>query len=238
MSKYQYNSWPLGKVPEEFQRSEINQLRNLGYKFDDAREVVDIFEEKVAEFAGSKYAAAVDCCSHGLFLCLKYIAQQRELYHFESVVIPRHTYISVPMQIKHAGFEVEYDDIEWSGEYQLKPTRIHDSAVRWKRGMYLGYGKLQVLSFQIKKTIPIGKGGMVLTDDPDAYRAIKLMSYDGRDLRTKYDSKGHVKCYGYHYYMTPEDAARGIMLMDSITTEGDSANHTNYPDVEEMMNNI
>ena len=37
---------------------------------------------------------------------------------------------------------------------------------------------------------------------------------------------------GWHFYMTPEDAARGIILMDQIPEENeDSGNWKNYPDV-------
>jgi dTDP-4-amino-4,6-dideoxygalactose transaminase len=38
-----------------------------------------MFEKKVAAFAGSKYAVSVDCCSHGLFLSLKYLQSTGEL---------------------------------------------------------------------------------------------------------------------------------------------------------------
>ena len=48
----EYKSWPLGKLPPEFQRPELDQLKKAGYKFGDPREVVDMFEKKVAKFAG------------------------------------------------------------------------------------------------------------------------------------------------------------------------------------------
>jgi dTDP-4-amino-4,6-dideoxygalactose transaminase len=67
-----YNPYPLGEIPKELQRKELDQLRDAGYEFNDAREVVTLFENKVAVFAGSKYAVAIDCCSNGLFLALKY----------------------------------------------------------------------------------------------------------------------------------------------------------------------
>jgi dTDP-4-amino-4,6-dideoxygalactose transaminase len=143
------------------------------------------------------------------------------------------------MQILHAGLYPEYHDFEWSGVYQLEPTRIWDGAVRWTKGMYVGNNALQVVSFQFKKRVPIGKGGMILTDDYEAYKMLKLMSYDGRDLTLPYDHPEHVKTIGYHMYMTPEDAARGIILMDSVPeVNEDSGNHTMYPDVEKMMNNM
>jgi hypothetical protein len=36
--------------------------------------------------------------------------------------------------------------------------------------------------------------------------------------------------------MTPEDAARGIILMDAIGERGDYMNFTDYPRVDKMMN--
>lgn len=237
--EYSYNANILGDMSMEKERPELNRLKELGYEFDDARDVVDIFEKKVAKFAGCKYAVTTDCCSHGLFLSLKYIQRKMELVRGEVITIPRRTYISVPMQIDHADFTFDWEDLDWSGIYQLKPTRVWDSATRWTEGMYVGGDALQVISFQFKKRIPIGKGGIILTDDEEAYNMLKLMSYDGRDLPLAYDDPNHVKTLGYHMYMTPEDAARGIILMDMTPTiNEDICDTTNYLDVEEIMKNI
>lgn len=239
MVDYKYNSYPLGKVPIELQRPEIYKLKKLGYEFNDAREIVDIFETKVAKFAGCKYAVTVDCCSHGIFLSLKYIKSKGETFTTKTISIPRRTYVSIAMQILHAGYKIKYIDVEWSGVYRLEPTRVWDGAVRWTNGMYVGDNALQVVSFQFKKRIPIGKGGIILTDDFEAYKMLKLMSYDGRDLSLPYTHPDHIKTMGYHMYMAPEDCARGIILMDSIPKENkDSGNYTMYPDVEKMLSKI
>ena len=90
---------------------------------------------------------------------------------------------------------------------------------------------IEVLSFQIKKRIPIGKGGMILTNDLAATEWLRKARYDGRDLTIPYpDNKYEI--LGWHYYMTPEDAARGILLMDSTPEiNPDIANWENYPDL-------
>lgn len=222
-----YNPWPLGEIPEHLRRPEIKQLKAAGYKINDDRDAIGIFEQKVATFTGAKYGIAVDSCSHGLFLCLVYLKDYYKLSTF-NVIIPENTYVSVPMQILHAGFNIEFANIKWEGIYQIKPFNLWDAAVRWKRGMYIP-GSTMVISFQYKKRIPIGKGGIVITDNKDLADAIRLMRYDGRDLTTSYGTKKHVKMVGYHYYMTPDDAARGILLMDQIKEEGDSATWKNYP---------
>jgi len=220
-----FNSWPSGKLPPHFQRPELAQLKELGYPWNDPRDVVELFEQKVAKFAGSTYAVAVDCCTNGVFLSLKYSQAQG---HIE---IPKHTYQSIPMNIVHAGAVPIFRHEEWSGMYQLKPYNIWDAATRWRRGMY--QGGLHVCSFQIKKRIPIGRGGMILTDDKQAYDWLCKARYDGRDLEvSQWDDDGDI-C-GWHMYMTPEDAARGIILMDQVPDDNpDCGSWENYADLSQ-----
>ena len=148
--KVNYTSWPLGRIPQEWHRPELDQLRAAGYEWSDPRDAVDIFEKKVAEFSGAKYGIAVDCCSNGLFLCLKYLEATG------NITIPSQTYVSVPMQIIHAGCGVIFEDLQWSGVYQLKPYPIYDGATRFTKDMFVGDDALQVVSFQIKKRLPFG----------------------------------------------------------------------------------
>lgn len=224
-----YNPWPLGDLPIEYRRTELEEIRSLGYEWSDAREIVHLFETKIAQYAGSKFAVATDCASNAIFLCLKY----RRACGYAS--IPNNTYISVPMQLIHAGLKIDFRFETWSGVYEIAPWNIIDSAARFTENMYEGNGKLQVLSFQIKKRLPIGRGGMILTDSEDAYRWLKLSSYDGRDLSTPYDDRSHVKQLGWHFYMTPEDAARGLLLFNKIALQSpDSMTWQNYPDLTQV----
>ena len=230
--KTQYNVWPVGKLPKEWQRTELDDLSAAGYHLDDPRDAVDIFEKKLAEFAGSKYAVTVDCCSNGLILALKY-------YNAKGVItIPSRTYVSTPMQILHAGCQVQFEDYEWSGVYHLSPYPIVDGAVRFTKDMYVP-GTLHVVSFQIKKRLPIGRGGVILTDNEEEYRWLKKASYDGRDL-TKAYMDDEFEMIGYHMYMTPEDAARGILIMDQLPLEnedtGCSKNYSNLSTKKVFMN--
>jgi dTDP-4-amino-4,6-dideoxygalactose transaminase len=232
MSVYQYNSWPLGKLPKELQRNEPEIIKSMGYDWKDPRDIIDIFENKIAKFANCKHAVLTDCCSHGMFLSYKYLLSIGEINLNDTIIIPKQTYISAAWQIKHAGLKVSFEDLHWSGMYQCKGSRVWDAAVRWTKNMALSDNSLMVISFQIKKRIPIGKGGVILTNDSDAARWLKLASYDGRDLTLPYTDKNHIQLAGYHMYMTPEDAARGIILMDSVPEiNEDSGGHTNYPDI-------
>jgi dTDP-4-amino-4,6-dideoxygalactose transaminase len=234
MTKVVYNPWPNGKVPKHLQRPEIDELKRRGYVFDDPREIVSIFEEKVAKFAGSKYAVSVDCCTHAIELSFRYMMSKDVSNEFLTVGCPKHTYISaalVPMQL---GLDVEFEDNKWEGKYLYSGTNIVDAAVLWEENMYQS-GTLHCVSFQIKKIIPIGRGGMILTDDKNAYEWLKLASYDGRDLTLPYDHPQHLKMRGWHYYMTPEDCSRGIVLMDDIKQEGNTGTWESYPDITKML---
>jgi dTDP-4-amino-4,6-dideoxygalactose transaminase len=193
--------------------------------------IVKMFEEEIAHYTGSPYAISVDSCTNALFLCCNYLK-------VKEVIIPSKTYLSVPMSIINAGGEVIFDKTpvtnHWVGIYQLKPYPIYDAAKRLTSNMYIK-NSFMCLSFHIKKHLGIGKGGMILTDDEEAAKWLKLASYDGRDLTLPYDHENHVSTIGYHMYMTPEDAARGIILMDSVNkftdVHDDSGSHYNYPDV-------
>ena len=204
----EYNAWPLGAVPREFQRNELYQLQDSGYKFDNPRDIVTLFENKIAEYAGSKYAVAVDSCTNAIFLCLKYLNKPT------IVTVPSRTWLSVPMSVLHAGYSVRFEDFKWDGVYQLDPLSVYDSAVRFTKDMYIP-GSYYCLSFQFKKRLPIGKGGMVLTDDKDAADWIRCASYEGRHIESAYENDS-VDFLGWNMYMTPEDASRGIIIFDQL----------------------
>ena len=167
--------------------------------------IVAEFEETIAEYAGSNYAIAVESCSAAIFLSLEYTqAGWSE--------IPRFTYPSVACAILHNRMELRFRDEDWLGYYEIKPHKIYDSALRLKRGMYKD--GLHCLSFHIKKHLPIGRGGMILTNDVQAYEWLKRSRFDGRnELPLRED---HIQQLGWNMYMTPEQATRGIQLFDLI----------------------
>lgn len=190
-----------------------------------AYQVVRDFEETIAEWGGSKYAVAVESCTAAIFLSLLY----RNIKG-KTIAIPKFTYPSVPCSIINAGGKVEFVDKEWSGMYQLGDTGIWDSALRFRKGMY-GAG-LHCLSFHSKKLLPIGRGGMILTDDINAYKWLKKARFDGRDEVPLADDP--LEIVGWNMYMMPEQAARGLQLFDLLKNEDihdmDSTKQ-HYPDL-------
>lgn len=198
--------------------------------------VVECFERAVADFAGAPHAVAVDCCTNAIFLSCKLLAVKR-------VTLPARTYISVPAAVIHAGGTVEFRDYDWHGVYQLAPYPIWDSAKRFRRGMYTQlwqelqcdpYGEppLMCLSFHTKKHLPIGRGGMILTDDADAAAWLRRARYDGRDGKPYHLER--VTMLGWHAYMTPEQAARGLALLDVLPSDCPPDLEEGYPDLRQM----
>jgi dTDP-4-amino-4,6-dideoxygalactose transaminase len=102
----------------------------------------------------------------------------------------------------------------------LKPYPVIDSATRFTKGMYVK-GSYQCLSFHIRKILPIAKGGMVLTDDKQAYEWLKEAEYEGRDRRVPHDEMPEPKICGWNMYMPPEQAARGIILFSNLSEVND-----------------
>jgi len=167
--------------------------------------IVKMFEEEVAEYTNAPYAVAVDSCTNALFLCLKYLGVEEK-----EIVIPKHTYLSVPMSVIHAGGIPVFKNIEWSGIYKLEPLNVYDAAKRFTSDMYLS-NSFMCLSFHIKKHISIGKGGMILCDDLKAVEWFKKARYEGRSEKN-YD-EDNIEMVGWNMYMTPQAASHGLSLM-------------------------
>ena len=112
-----------------------------------------------------------------------------------------------------------------------KPTGVIDAAVFWKRDGYIP-GKFMCLSFQFQKHLSLGRGGMILTDDADAAKKLKKMSYDGREPNVPWRKGTEASTMGYHYYMTPETAEIGInKLQKAIKTEPREWTVQDWPDL-------
>ena len=174
-------------------------------------DVVDEFEKTIAEYAGAKYGVAVDSCCNALLLSCQYY---RLTYGGSPLTlsIPKFTYPGVACAIINSGNKVEFDDRRWKGIYNLGNRKIWDGALRSRRGMY--HGGLHCLSFHIKKHLPIGRGGMILCGDKWQYEWLKKARFDGRAQVPL--NKDKIQFVGWNCYMTPGQAARGLMLFETI----------------------
>jgi dTDP-4-amino-4,6-dideoxygalactose transaminase len=189
--------------------------------------IVRMFEEEIAHYTGAPYAVSVDSCTNALMLVCKYL-------QVKEVTIPSKTYLSVPQSIIHAGGTPVFDSNanDWVGTYQLKPYPIYDAAKRFKAGMYVP-GTFMTLSFHIKKILKIGKGGMILTDSLEAVEWFKTARYEGRHQKLYHEDD--IDFNGWNMYMTPQEAAHGLALMQNMELDNpDQGENNGYRDLTEF----
>jgi dTDP-4-amino-4,6-dideoxygalactose transaminase len=90
------------------------------------------------------------------------------------------------------------------------------------------------LSFQFKKHLSVGRGGMILTDNFESYEQLKKMSYDGRLPNIPW-AEQDIDTLGYHYYMTPETAQLGLdRFSKAKDSEPKQWSWKDYPDLTNM----
>jgi hypothetical protein len=132
-------------------------------------DIVRDFESAIAAYTGAPHVVCTNSCTMAIRLCLdweRFRKRDAPLSHFVECV--KRTYVSVPMQIKAAGFDILFRDEDWHGWYQLKPFPIWDSARYFTSGMFdempWSYERFACVSFHSTKTLGIkrpvfGSGG-------------------------------------------------------------------------------
>lgn len=192
-------------------------------------EVVSVFEKNIADFFGSKFAVAVDSCTHGLELCLRYTKESK-------INVPKRTYLSVPFLAEKLGIDREWRDDDWEKYYTINygNKRIIDAAVLWEKNSYIP-NTFMCVSFQYQKHLSLGRGGVILMDNESDYVSLKKMSYDGRLPNIPWRDQ-NIDTVGFHYYMTPETAQLGLnKLQAAIDTQPRKWVVTDWPDLTEMQ---
>lgn len=183
------------------------------------------FESKIADFFGAPYAIAVDSCTHGIELALRYTKATE-------IVVPKRTYLSIPFLANKLNISLEWIDESWTDYYYLT-DKVLDAAVLWRRDSYTP-GTFMGVSFQYQKHLSLGRGGVLLTDDKEAAIEIKKMSYDGRLPNIPWRDQD-IDIVGYHYYMTPETAKLGLeKLPEAINSIPRKWTVTDWPDLTNM----
>lgn len=187
---------------------------------------VELFEQSLCEYTGAPYAVAVDRCTNAIFLALECSVKRKQ-----KIVLPKQTYQSVPMTLIRYGYNVWLEDIKWASSYRVGPTNIYDCAVGFNKGMYEA-GQVQCLSFQQKKRLAIGKGGAILLDNEEMYHKLKRMRHDGRDSSkpvAQEDPNDFIM--GHHMYMSPDEAAKGVLLLNQLNDNFSPGSYNDYPDM-------
>ncbi len=203
-----------------------------------AHKITEDFEKKLCEYTGAKYAAAVDNQSNALFLALMY-----ENIRGKKISIPARTYPSVPCEIIHAGGEVDFEPCDketLKGAYQLKPTKVWDSALRFTHNMYIPGTHMCVSFTGPFKHLKLSKGGAILTDDEMAYKWFKKARFSGRGECSYHDDNfDQDPVIGWNFYMMPEISARGLLMMSQFydingSPIGNADLELKYPDLSKF----
>jgi dTDP-4-amino-4,6-dideoxygalactose transaminase len=176
--------------------------------------ITEEFEERLSDYTGAPYVITVDNQSNALFLSLMY-----EQVKGMEITIPARTYPSVPCEIIHAGAKVKFKPVRGKtlkGAYQLEPTNVWDSALSFTADMYKP-GTHMCISFTGPyKHFKLSKGGAILTDNEDAYFWFKRARYSGRRECSYHED--NFDMLGWNFYMMPELAVRGLLLINQFYT--------------------
>jgi len=198
-------------------------------------DVTEEFETQLGKYTGARYVVTVDNASNAIFLALMY-----EQVKGQSISIPSRTYPSVPCEIIHAGAKVKWEKTKGKtlkGAYQLKPTNVWDAALSFTTDMYKPSTHMCLSFTGPYKHFKLSKGGAILTDNHDAYLWFKRARYSGRRAVSYHDD--NFDMLGWNFYMMPELAARGVLLMGQFYDNNNNPIHNEdkemaYPDLSKF----
>ena len=202
--------------------------------------ITEDFEKSLSDYTGAPYVIALDNMSNGLFLSLYYENFIKKSIKNKIITIPSRTYPSVPCEIIHAGLNVQFELVQGKtikGPYNLKGSNVWDSALSFTADMYKPKTHMCISFTGPYKHFKLSKGGAILTDDEDAYFWFKRARYSGRRECSYHED--HFDMLGWNFYMMPELAARGLLLMNQFyTTKGEKKSNPDlelpYPDLSKF----
>jgi dTDP-4-amino-4,6-dideoxygalactose transaminase len=203
-------------------------------------DITNEFERKLAEYTGAKYAIALDNQSNALFLSLYYENHIKKSITSDSVTIPSRTYPSVPCEIIHAGLKVKFKPVKGEtlkGAYNLEGSNVWDAALSFTHSMYKPNTHMCISFTGPYKHFKLSKGGAILTDSHEAYLWFRRARYSGRRECSYHDD--NFDMLGWNFYMMPELAARGVLLMGQFYNTDGTPKHNDdlelpYPDLSKF----
>ena len=199
--------------------------------------ITEDFEKALSDYTGAPYVVTVDNQSNALFLALYYEKNIKKSIETGTIAIPSRTYPSVPCEIIHAGLKVLFDQVEGTtikGAYELRGSNVWDSALRFTADMYIPDSHMCISFTGPYKHFKLSKGGAILTDSLEAYHWFKRARYSGRRECSYHDD--YFDMLGWNFYMMPELAARGLLMMNQFYNFDGSKKHNHdlelpYPDL-------
>ena len=179
--------------------------------------ITEDFETALSNYTGAPYVVTLDNMSNALFLALYYEKNVTKKIENSKITIPSRTYPSVPCEIIHAGLKVDFKNVTGTtikGAYNLEGSNVWDSALRFTADMYIPSTHMCISFTGPYKHFKLSKGGAILTDNLEAYHWFKRARYSGRRECSYHDD--YFDMLGWNFYMMPELAARGLLLMNQF----------------------
>ncbi len=203
-------------------------------------DITNEFERRLAEYTGAPYVVTLDNQSNGLFLALYYENYVKKSINTNEIIIPNRTYPSVPCEIIHAGLKVKFRQVKGKtikGAYNLEGSNVWDSALSFTSEMYKPDTHMCISFTGPYKHFKLSKGGAILTDSHEAYLWFRRARYSGRRECSYHDD--NLDMLGWNFYMMPELAARGVLLMGQFyDLEGKPKHNADlelpYPDLSKF----
>jgi hypothetical protein len=234
-----------------------------------AFEIVGEFEAAIGEYTGAPSVVAVNSCTMALRLCLDWhsfnglgLTEYEEMYGQPArVSIPKRTYLSVPMQIKKAGFNVAFREADWEGCYQLQPFTIWDSARWFTSKMFDEFKYLETpgfvcVSFYSGKPLSLKRfrsiditwdeNGVAKAGEPlwDIEQGGAILHNAGPEadhfframrhdgrIEGQLPSNESVRLLGHHCYMNPSSARLGLRLLAHLPKHNPPLPNDDFPDL-------
>lgn len=205
---------------------------------------VAMFEALLCKYTGFQHAVCVDSCTSALKISLEAKAILGQLRRDQCILkVPSHTYLSVPMTLARNGWKFEFIDTQWREWYSLGDDVV-DAAVAFKQGLggtwMLVENCMVCVSFQQKKRLNLDQGGVIFTNSKDLAEVCRRLRHDGRDPRRPHVDEIQKNpddiILGWHAYMSPEKAARGILLLNQVQLLPPYVEHgwQDYPDISRL----
>lgn len=200
-----------------------------------------MFEALLCDYTAFQHAVCVDSCTNAILLALEAKTILDQLKKNECILkVPRHTYLSVPMSLVRNGWKFKFVDVAWKEWYELEDG-IVDAATAFKANLGVHWRNTEncavCVSFQQKKRLSLDQGGVILTNSQNIANLCRRLRYDGRDPKRSHidevQSNPDDIILGWHAYMSPEKAARGILQMNQLQLLPQYVEHSwqEYPDI-------
>lgn len=210
------------------------------------------FEERFASLCGAKHAVALNSCTAALEIAYRFLLT-RGCY---KAVVPALTFVSTAMAARCNGLSVKFDDVQPDTMVRVIPDReplahvqtiVHYGGRHWKQDGFnvihdaahcspLEFKQpphgIVCWSFESKKVISCGDGGMITTNDDKLAEKARIWRWCGitsstwdRSAGSSYKWDYDVSEAGGKYHMNDIAAAIGLCQLDRLPLSQESRRH-------------